>query len=330
MRYYNNARGKPEKKKIISRQGAYHGLTLAAGSLTGIPFYHKLFDLPIDGVLHTSCPHHYHYAQEGESEEDFSTRLAAELEELILREGPDTIAAFIAEPIMGTGGVLVPPKGYFDKVQAVLDMYDVLFIADEVICGFGRLGEWFGTTHFNLEPDLVTMAKGLTSAYFPMSAIAIGEKVWEVLRDASTEAGPVPHGFTYSGHPVGGAVGMAVLDVMEEENLVANAKTVGAYFMNQLQDRFGEHPYVGEIRGEGLMIALEFMQDRAKKQPFASELAVHRKVQAAGFEHGLLVRALPWGAVVAFSPPLGITKAEVDETVDLTARSIDQAFASLS
>src|SRR5262249_50971339 len=212
VRYYNNLRGKPHKKQFISRLGAYHGLTYAAGSLTGIPAFHKAFDMPLPGVLHTSCPHFFRYCEPGESQSSFSERMLAEIEALIAKEGADTIAAFIAEPIMGTGGVLLPPEGYFERLQKLLEKHDILFIADEVITGFGRPGHWFATGGMRLKPDIVTLAKGITSAYFPVSASVISEKIWNVLRDASPAFGPVMHGFTYSGHPVGGALGLVNID----------------------------------------------------------------------------------------------------------------------
>ncbi len=328
VRYYNNLRGKPAKKKIISRRGAYHGLTMAAASLTGIPMYHQAFDLPLEGVLHLSTPHYYRGAEPGESEQAFGARLAAELEDTILREGPDTVAAFIAEPVMGTGGVLVPPEGYFEQVQAVLKRHDVLFIADEVICGFGRLGSWFGSGFYGLQPDLVTLAKGLTSAYFPMSAVVVSDAVWQVVQDASPQIGAFAHGFTYSGHPVGGAVGMANLDIMESEGLIDNAARVGAYLKGLLVERLGEHPHVGEIRGEGLMLAVELMADRAAKTPFDAELKVNRQVMAKALELGLMVRALPWGDVLSFSPPLTFSRADADEAVDVFCRALDAVTAT--
>ena len=326
VRHYNNLRGKPEKKKIISRHGAYHGLTVASGSLTGIPMYHNAFDLPIDGVIHLSTPHYFRYAEAGESEPQFSQRLADELEQTIQREGADTIAAFIAEPVMGTGGVLLPPQGYFEKVQSILQQHDILFIADEVICGFGRLGSWFGSGFYNLQPDMVTMAKGLTSAYFPMSAVAICDKVWQVLLDASGEIGPFAHGFTYSGHPVGAAVAMANLDIMEGEGLIDNSARVGAYFKQQLSEALSDHPNVGEVRGEGLMLAVELVADRATKTAFAAELKTHRKVMAKALEYGVMVRALPFGDVISFSPPLTFTESDVDETVDAFQRALRETL----
>jgi L-2,4-diaminobutyrate transaminase len=329
VRYYNNLLGRPQKKKIIARKGGYHGLTAAAGSMTGIEVYHKAFDLPLDGVLHTSCPHFYRFAEDGESEAAFCDRMIGDLEALIEREGPDTVAAFIAEPIMGTGGVLLPPEGYFARVQEVLKRHDILFIADEVITGFGRTGNWFATGLYGLEPDFVTLAKGITSAYFPLSASVISERIWQVLEQASPEFGPVMHGFTYSGHPVGGAIGLANLEIMEGEGMVDNAARVGAYLLNQLRERVGDHPYIGDVRGEGLVIALEFSADRASRRRFAPGTNPHRAVAARAMELDLMVRPLPWLEVIPFSPPLCITEADCDEAVDLFARALDAATPDL-
>ncbi len=329
VRYYNNLRGRPEKKQIISRHGAYHGLTCAAGSLTGIPVYHKAWDLPLDGILHTSCPHWYRFAKPDESEAAFCDRMIADLEALIEREGADTIAAFIAEPIMCTGGVLLPPEGYFARVQEVLRRHDILFIADEVITGFGRTGNWFATGLYDLEPDIVTLAKGITSAYFPLSASVISERIWQVLEAASPEFGPVMHGFTYSGHPVGGAIGLANLDIMEKEGLIENAARVGSYLLGRLRETIGEHPYVGDVRGAGLVIAVEFMADKVKRQPFDPSANAHRVVGAHAMEQQVMVRPLPYIEVIPFSPPLCITEAECDEAVDRFARALDVATPEL-
>lgn len=327
VRYYNNLRGKPDKKKIISRIGAYHGLTVASGSLTGIPLFHQAFDLPVEGVVHVSAPHYFRYAETGESEDAYSSRLAEELEQAILREGPETVAAFIAEPIMGTGGVLLPPQGYFEKVQTLLEKYDILFIVDEVICGFGRLGSWFGSGFYQLKPDLITMAKGLTSAYFPMSAVAISDQIWQVMVDAGAERGPFAHGFTYSGHPVGAAVGLANLDIMESEGLIDNAARVGPYLKQQLQQRLADHAHVGDVRGEGLMLAVELVADRAENTAFDPDLKMHRQVMAKALEYGVMVRALPFGDVISFSPPLTFTEADADQTSDIFCRALSDVLA---
>jgi L-2,4-diaminobutyrate transaminase len=227
--YYNNLRGRPRKKKIIARRDGFHGTTVAAASLTGIEAFHRAFDLPLPQILHTSPAYHYRHAAPGQSEEDYASALAAELEQLIEREGPDTVAAFIAEPVMGAGGVVPPPRGYFEKIQRVLRRYDVLMIADEVICGFGRLGRMFGSEVYGIEPDLVTVAKQLTSGYFPLSACFVSEEIWNALREGSSELGPFAHGFTYSGHPVGAAAALANLDIVLGEDLVGNAARVGPY-----------------------------------------------------------------------------------------------------
>jgi L-2,4-diaminobutyrate transaminase len=329
VRYYNNLRGRPNKKKIIARAGGYHGLTCASGSLTGIAVYHKAFDLPLDGVLHTSCPHFYRFGAPGEDEAAFAARIVAELKDVIHREGADTIAAFIAEPVMGTGGVLLPPADYFPRVQDLLRENDILFIADEVITGFGRLGSWFATGHYGLAPDIVTLAKGITSAYFPMSASVISETIWSALVDASPEHGPVMHGFTYSGHPVGGAMGLANLDIMEREHLIENAASVGRYLLRRLRERIGDHPNVGEVRGEGLMLAVEFVADKAAKRFFAPGTAPHRLVAKRALEQGVLVRGLPFIEVTSFSPPLCVTEDEAEEIVERYARGLEVATPEL-
>jgi L-2,4-diaminobutyrate transaminase len=329
VRHYNNLRGLPAKKKIISREGAYHGVTVASGSLTGIAAYHKAFDLPLDGVLHVSCPHHYRFAKDGESEAAFCDRLIGEIEAVILREGPETVAAFIAEPIMGTGGVLVPPAGYFERLQALLDRHDILFIVDEVITGFGRVGTWFATEFYKLKPDIVSLAKGITSAYFPMSASLISQRVWDVMERASPEVGPVMHGFTYSGHPVGAAMALANLAILEGEGLVANSASMGAYLKKGLKERVGDHRYVGDVRGEGLMIAVELSADKERRIPFSRAAAAHRIVANKAFELGLVVRPSPFLEALAFSPPLCITKDECDRSLDLFVDALAAASPDL-
>ena len=329
VRYYNNLRGKPEKKKIIAREGAYHGLTYASASLTGISVYHKAWDLPVEGVLHTSCPHYYRFHEKGESEEQFCDRMVGDLASMIEREGADTIAAFFAEPVMGTGGVFLPPKGYFERVQKLLKDNDILFVADEVITGFGRLGSWFATGHYDLKPDIVTLAKGLSSAYFPISASVIGDEIWNVLEAASEEHGPVMHGYTYSGHPVGGAISLKNIEIIERENLVQNSAEVGEYFLKSLQNAAGDNPYVGEIRGEGLMIGVEYVADREARKLFDPSLAAHRVVAGKCLAEGLVCRALPFIEVTSFSPPLIFTKANADEAVEKFVRSLNAATPEL-
>ena len=328
VRYVNNLKGRPAKKKVIARQGGYHGVTVAAGSLTGIPLYHRAFDLPIEGVLHVSCPHHYGFAEPGESEAAFTARLAQELKDLIAREGGETIAAFFAEPVIGTGGVLMPPAGYYEAIVPILREHDILFVADEVICGFGRLGGWFGSGVYGLKPDLLTFAKGVTSGYFPVSGVAVSQGIWDVLADASPEMGVFAHGFTYSGHPVGGAIGLANLTVLETEGLPARAAETGAYFKAALDARLGDHPHVGQIRGQGLILACELVADRATGRRFDPAEGMHRKVSNAAFERGLITRPMPFMPVNAFSPPLIISRAEVDEAVDTYAASLADVFGT--
>jgi L-2,4-diaminobutyrate transaminase len=329
VRYYNNLRGRPRKKKFISRLGAYHGLTYAAGSLTRIGSFHAAFDLPISGVLHAACPHFYRFAEAGESEAAFADRLIADLQALIAREGAETIAAFIAEPVMGAGGALLPPDGYFPRVREVLAEHDILFIADEVITGFGRTGAWFATGPYGLKPDMVSLAKGITSAYFPLSASLVSEGIWSVLREASPQYGPVMHGFTYSGHPVGGAVAMANLDIIEREGLVENSAAMGTYLRDRLRARVGGNPFIGEIRGQGLMVGVEFVADRRARRFFEPKQEPHRLVARNALDEGLLVRALGFTETVSFSPPLCIGASDIDEAVDRFTRAVERAMPEL-
>ena len=263
--YYNNVLGRPAKKKIISRERGYHGSGLMTGSLTGLPLFHKAFDLPLPQVRHTVCPHFWKYGKEGESELEFSRRCAAELETLILAEGPETVAAFIGEPAMGTGGLIPAPEGYWAEIQQVLRKYDVLLIADEVVTGFGRLGAWFGSQHYGMRPDLITVAKGLTSAYLPLSGVIVGERVWQVLEQGSDQLGAIGHGWTYSAHPTCVAAALANLDIIEREDLLGNVQDVGPYLLGALRDAVGDHPMVGEVRGVGMLAAVEFVEDRSGK-----------------------------------------------------------------
>jgi len=327
-RYISNLRGLTKKKKIIARRGAYHGVSLASGSLTGIDYYHRAFDLPVEGVLHISCPHHFAFAEPGESERAFTDRLAGELTDLIETEGAETIAAFFAEPIMGAGGVMMPPEGYFEAIQPILKANDILFVADEVICGFGRLGTWFGSGAYNLKPDLLCFAKGVTSGYFPVSGVVVSDGVWDVLAEGSKEIGAFAHGYTYSGHPVGGAIGLANIAVLEDEGLIHNAAEVGAYFKAALDERLAEHPNVGQIRGRGLILGVELVADRASGRRLEPTDHAHRRVAAAAFERGLITRAMAYIPVNAFSPPLIYTRADVDETVDIYAAALEDVFGT--
>lgn len=326
--YYNNARGKPEKKKFISRLRGYHGVTVASASLTGLPANHNDFDLPISGVLHTDCPHYYRYAEEGESEDAFTTRLANNLEQMILREGPETVAAFIAEPVMGAGGAIVPPEGYFQKIKAVLDKYDVYFISDEVICGFGRTGKMFGAETFGYTPDSISVAKALSSAYVPIGAVTIGEEMYQAMLDESRKLGTFGHGFTYTAHPLAAAVAAKTLEIYEKRNIVGHVQSVAPTFEGRIA-KLADHPLVGNTRAKGLIGSIELVADKATKRSFEAKHGLGAKVQAAAQAHGLIVRALA-GDIVAFCPPLIITAAEVDEMFDRVTRALDDVEALVS
>ncbi|MCP9232857.1 aspartate aminotransferase family protein [Mesorhizobium sp. LMG 17147] len=320
--YYNNLRGKPTKKKIISRERGYHGCSVVSGSMTGMSFYHDHMDLPLPQIVHTGVPHHYWGATPGETELEFSARRGEELDQLIERLGPDNVGGFIGEPVLGTGGITPPPEGYWQAIQAVLKKHDVLLIADEVITGFGRTGSMFGSQHYGIEPDLITIAKGLTSAYFPLSAAIVGEKVYNVLEDGADKVGAFSHGYTYSGHPIGAAAANAVLDIVEKEDLPGNARDVGAFFQAQLQEKFAQLPIVGEVRGVGLMAAIEFVADRGKKKRFDPSLKVGARISKAARDRGLIVRAMPHGDILGFAPPLVTTKSEVEEIIGIAESAV--------
>jgi 4-aminobutyrate--pyruvate transaminase len=322
--YMNNALGRPKKKKIISRLKGYHGVTVASASLTGLPANHTDFDLPLPGILHTSSPHHYRFAQPGESELDFSARLAAELDEMIQREGPDTVAAFIAEPVMGAGGAVTPPEGYFEAINAVLAKYDILFIADEVITGFGRTGEMFGTTTYKMKADTLSCAKALTSAYFPLSAVLINEPVYEVLVDQSKKIGTFGHGNTYAGHPVGCAVAVKTLEIYQRDKIIEHVRKVAPTFLQRL-GKLAEHPLVGEARGVGLIGGVELVKDKASKAQFEAKKGVAAKSVSFAQDEGLILRAMG-GDRVAFCPPLVITEAEINEMFDRYERALGKTL----
>lgn len=324
VRYYNNILGRPRKKKIISRDRGYHGSGIMTGSLTGLPSFHQHFDLPVEGVKHTVCPHWYRKAPAGMDEQAFVRYCADELEQLILAEGPDTVAAFIGEPLMGTGGIIVPPKGYWKAIQAVLDRYDVLLIADEVVCAFGRLGSKMGSQRYDIRPDLITTAKGLTSAYAPLSAVIVGEKVWNVIEEGSQKAGPMGHGWTYSGHPICAAAALANLDILERENLTGNAETVGAYLNRRMRETLEGHPLVGEVRGDGMLCAVEFMADREARTAFDPVLKVGPQVSAACLERGMIARAMPHGDILGFAPPLVLSQEDAEQIVAITRAAVDE------
>ncbi|MFZ3202773.1 MAG: aspartate aminotransferase family protein [Pseudomonas sp.] len=318
--YLNNALGKPAKKKFISRVNGYHGITVASASLTGLPGNQRGFDLPLPGFLHVGCPHHYRHAQPGESEEQFADRLAAELEQKILAEDPETIAAFIGEPLMGAGGVIVPPRTYWEKIQRVCRRHDILVIADEVICGFGRTGQMFGSQTFGIQPDIMVLSKQLSSSYQPIAAILINDRVFQGIADQSQSLGTLGHGFTGSGHPVATAVALENLKIIEEECLVEHAAQMGQLLHAGLQ-QFADHPLVGEVRGCGLIAAVELVGDRASKAPYQSLGTLGRHMAARAQEHGMITRAM--GDAVAFCPPLIVSEAEIGLILQRFARALD-------
>ena len=327
--YYNNVLGRPAKKKIISRWRGYHGSTVTAGSLTGLDNHHRAFDLPQGPILHTMTPHYYWHAQQGMNEREFSRNCAAKLEALILTEGAETIAAFIGEPVLGTGGIIPPPEGYWEEIQQVLKRHDILLIADEVVCGFGRLGTSFGSYAYGIEPDLVTIGKGLTSGYQPLSGALVGEKVWEVLKQGSDLYGPFAHGYTFSAHPVCAAAALANLDIIESEQLTDRAATIGRYLLERLKNTFEGRPYVAEVRGAGLLAAIEFAQDPQARQRFDADRNVGRQLAAACLEEGVIVRALPHGDILGFAPPLIIMVDEVDDIVRRVALAVERVTKRL-
>ncbi len=321
IRYYNNAIGRPRKKKIISRLKGYHGVTLASASLTGLPAFHRDFDLPIEGVLHVSCPHHRRYAEPGEGEEEFASRLAVELEALIEREGPDTIAAFIAEPIMGAGGVIVPPATYFAKIQEILQRHDILLIDDEVICGFGRTGKPFGADALDIRPDTMTLAKALSSAYLPISAVIVPEPIYDVLVEQSRKIGVFGHGFTYSGHPVCAAVAIRNLEILARDRIFARAAANGVPFQKRLR-ALAAHPLVFEARGMGMIGGLELA--RKDGTPFEPAAGIGAACADHCARRGLLVRNI--GDTVAICPPLIISSEEIDVLFTRLEQGLDDTL----
>ncbi len=325
--HYNILRGKPEKRKIISRWRAYHGSGLVSGSLSGLAAYHARFHLPLPGFLHTHAPHWLRRPDPDMSEADFRDFLIAELEALIDREGPETIAAFIGEPAMGTGGIIPPPAGYWDRVQAVLDRHDILLIADEVVTGFGRTGSMFGSQHYGMRPDFMTIAKGLTSAYAPLSGSILSQRVFDVLMQGSDDFGPLAHGWTYSAHPIGAAAGVATLNLVDSLDLPGNAARVGPYLIDRLRAAVGGHRNVAEVRGVGLMAAVEFMQDPAARVWFPP-MSVAPKIAEAMARRGVIARAMPEGDIIGFAPPLCITQAEVDIVTDALRAAVQEVLGA--
>jgi len=327
--YVNNILGRPEKKKIISRWRGYHGSGVMTGSLTGLEAFHNAFDLPRAPILHTEAPYYYRRKDRGLGEEAFADFCAAELEALIEREGAETIAAFIGEPMLGTGGIVPPPATYWEKIQPILRRHDILFIADEVITGFGRLGTMFGADFYGIEPDLMTIAKGLTSAYAPLSGVIVSEKVWAMLVKGSDRLGPIGHGWTYSSHPLCAAAGVANLELIDSLGLVENTREVGAYFRAALAEAVAANRIVGDVRGEGLLAAVEFAADRDTATPFDPALKVGARVAAALLERGVIGRAMPGGDILGFAPPLCLTREEADIIVAATKGAIEAVAADL-
>ena len=326
---YHNYLGKPDKKKIISRKHGYHGSTIFAGGLTGFSNLHNNFDLPITRTLHTSSTHPLWDKEEKSDMAEFVNKLVNNLENLIIAEGPETIGAFIAEPIMAGGGVLIPPLGYFEKIQEILTKYEILFIADEVVTGFGRTGEMFGTQAFNLKPDLITLAKGITSGYVPLSACLISEKIWQTLVTGSASAGAYGHGYTYSGHPLAMKAAMVNLDIIERDNLLSNVATRGNQLLTELKAALEQHEFVGDIRGYGLLSAVEFVKKRSPLTPFDLKFKVAARIARKAFENGLIVRPLSESSTIAFSPTFVVTDSEIGEMVEKFVDSVDTVFLEL-
>ncbi|MFB2551857.1 aspartate aminotransferase family protein [Ensifer soli] len=323
--YRANALGQPQRKKIIARKRGYHGVTIAAASLTGLPYNQTSFDLPIANILHTSSPHYWREGRPGESEQAFSSRCADDLEQLILAEGPETIAAFFGEPVMGAGGVVVPPEGYWEKIQAVLRKYDILLVADEVICGFGRTGRMFGSQTFGMTPDIMVLSKQISSSYLPISALLINDRVFEPIADESSRIGTLGHGFTGGGHPVAAAVALENIAIIEERDLVANAAEVGAYMQSRLR-MFADHPLVGEVRGLGLIAAIELVGDKAAKTPLGAPGTLGTQVNGLMLKNGVITRNMT--DAVAFCPPMIATTADIDVIVGALSRALDEAVAA--
>ena len=317
--YYNNALGRPNKKKLIARQKGYHGVTIASGSLTGLPNFHREFDLPLPMVRHVGCPNFWRFGKPGETEEEFATRLAEELDATIVAEGPETVAAFFGEPVMGAGGVMPPPKTYWEKIQAVCRKHDVLIVADEVITGFGRTGNLFACQTYNIQPDFMVVSKALTSSYLPLSAILFTDKIYQTLADNSNKIGVFAHGYTASGHPVATAVALENLDIIEERDLVGAAARMAPHYQAKIQS-FAGHPHVGEARGVGMIGALEFVADKATKAAFDPPGSYGAKLAEFCHEEGLIIRAI--GDVIAFCPPLIITPAQIDEMFGRFAKAL--------
>mgnify|MGYP000141467816 FL=1 len=324
--YYNNILGRPKKKKIISRWRGYHGSGLVTGSLTGLELFHKKFDLPLDQVIHTEAPYYFRRDDLDMSEADFTNHCVQKLEDLIAREGAENIAGFIGEPVLGTGGIVPPPQGYWPAIQAVLKKHDILLISDEVVTGFGRTGSMMGSTHYGMEPDIITIAKGLTSAYAPLSGSIVSDKVWKVLEDGTDEFGPIGHGWTYSAHPIGAAAGVANLKLIDDLNLIENNTVTGDYLRAGFMERLGDHPNVGDIRGVGMLAAIEFVEEKQGRKFFDPSKTVGAQVSAALAAKGVIGRAMPQGDILGFAPPFCLTKDEADIVITNTEMAVREVL----
>ena len=320
------AEGSPERRKILTRVNAYHGVTLGAASMTGKPYITQ-FGLPLPGFVHLTCPHFWREGRSGENEAAFTARLAQELEDVIAREDPDTIAGFVAEPVMGAGGVIPPPEGYFRAIQPILQRHGIPFIADEVICGFGRTGTLWGSDGYGVIPDALIASKAMTAGYFPMGAVVLGPDLAARLTAASEAAEEFPHGFTASGHPVGCAIALKAIDVILNEGLMDNVTRLTPRFEAGMAALAKRHPQIGEIRGRGLMGALEVVADRETKSPYPPELSVSERIANTCMDHGLICR--PLGQAIVLCPPFILTQAQMDEMFDRLDHALTQVFADL-
>jgi len=318
----NKMKGNPQKRKIITRINGYHGVTLGATSMTGKP-YNEVFQLPLDGFIHADCPHYWKFAKENETEEDFTNRMAKNLEDLILKENPDTIAGFVAEPVQGAGGVIPPSKGYFDLIQPILKKYKIPLVADEVICGFGRTGNLWGCETYNIKPDIIISSKCLTAGYFPMGAVIVNKEFADEFTSVSEDAEEFPHGFTAGGHPVGCAIALKAIDVIINEGLLENVKNISPYFHERLKE-FNQYEHIGETRGVGLMAALEMVKDKKTKEPFEGHLNMGDKVANMSIDHGLICR--PLGPAIVLCPQFIITKNQIDEMFDSLHNTLKKSF----
>lgn len=316
---YNNSLGRHRKKKIISRVGNYHGVTIGAGSLTGLPPIHRDFDLPIAQVRHVGSPNYLRRHLPGETPEQFSARLVREVEATILNEGPDTVAAFIAEPVQVSGGLVFPPQGYWEGLQEVLRRHDVKLIVDEVVCGFGRLGKMFGFEVYDIKPDIVTMAKGLSGGYAPIAAVAVSDDIYAEMRTASARTGALNHGFTYAGHPVAAAVALAALDIYRKPDFLPHIRAIGDHLARRAGD-LADLAMVGDVRVGGLLCGVELVADKAGMTAFPATMDIGQRVRREAEARGMICR--PMGDVIGLCPPLISTTAQIDEIFDILADAI--------